>query len=260
MKALEKILFVVTDIHGHFRELASALETAGYDRNDPNHLLVVLGDCFDRGRQNREVLEFLEGIERKIIVRGNHEDLLEDVLDSHKIDLIHELNGTEDTILDFFGKGSIDPHTCRLLPDRFVEDRLKAFLAPMVNYFETEKHIFVHGWIPVFDKEGLVRNDWRLSGKRVWRRARVTEWPWAYKEGLTQKDKTVVCGHRTTQYGCRFDSGRRETDYSPFYGEGLIALDACTIKSGIVNVAVIKDKVDVNVLPWLSDSYANSNS
>ena len=33
------------------------------------------------------------------------------------------------------------------------------------------------------------------------------------------------------------------------YGEGLIALDACTVKSGIVNVAVIEDRVDVRVLP-----------
>jgi hypothetical protein len=251
MNYAELILFVVTDVHGHCRELKRALETAGYDRNDPCHLLVVLGDCFDRGRENREVLEFFEGIERKIMVRGNHEDLLEDVLDSHKIDLIHELNGTEDTILAFFGKGAIDPGTFRLYPDRFVADRLKAFLSPMINYFETEKHIFVHGWIPVFDKEGLVRNDWRLSGKRVWRRARVTEWQWAYQEGLTLKDKIVVCGHRTTQYGRRFDPDRRDDDYSPFFGEGLIALDACTIKSGVVNVAVIKDRVDEAALPWL---------
>ena len=249
--------YVVADPHGFCGYLRRALEEAGFFEDKEPHKLIVCGDVLDRGKEPAETVEFLLELASKdmlILVRGNHEDLLEDVLDSHKIDLIHELNGTEDTILDFYGKGSIDPHTCRLIPDRFVEERLRAFLAPMVNYFETEKYVFVHGWIPVFDKEGLDRNDWRLSGKRVWRRARVTEWPWAYKEGLTLPHKTVVCGHRTTQYGCRFDSGRRETDYSPFYGEGLIALDACTVKSGIVNVAVIEDRVDVRVLPWALDA------
>ena len=253
MKALEMILFVVTDIHGHFRELVNALEKAGYDRNDPKHLLVVLGDCFDRGRQNREVLEFLEGIERKIIVRGNHEDLLEDVLDSHKIELIHELNGTEDTILDFFGKGSIDPHTCRLIPDRFVEDRLKAFLAPMVNYFETEKHIFVHGWIACnatgyggHASRYYYNPDWRTADYIDWDFARWYNGMEAARQGVIEPNKTIVCGHWNASYGHAVLEGKgkehgEKADYTPYYGKGIIALDACTALSQMVNCIVIED-------------------
>ena len=239
-------LFCCSDIHSYYTALKKALDEAGFEKDNPDHWLVVCGDAFDRGPESEEVLYFLMSLERKILVKGNHDLLLEDLC-MREFPYNHDFsNGTVRTINDIGGAGEGNPFESCCVN---TLNRTAAYRATLVNYFETEKYVFVHGWIPVFDKEGLDRNDWRLSGKRVWRRARVTEWPWAYKEGLTLPQKTVVCGHRTTQYGCRFDSGRRETDYSPFYGEGLIALDACTVKSGIVNVAVIEDRVDVRVLP-----------
>ena len=53
-----KKLFVVSDIHGHYTELKAALDRAGFDRNDPAHLLICCGDYFDRGSENAQVLWF----------------------------------------------------------------------------------------------------------------------------------------------------------------------------------------------------------
>ena len=57
-------------------------------------------------------------------------------------------------------------------------------------------------------------------------------------------DKTIVCGHRTTTYGWRFDPARKPEDSSIFFGDGVIALDALTVRSGRVNVLVLEEAVE----------------
>lgn len=70
-------LFCVSDIHGFYDELQVALDTTGFDKNNPEHWLISCGDNLDRGSQPRQVINFLNGLERKVLIRGNHEDLLE---------------------------------------------------------------------------------------------------------------------------------------------------------------------------------------
>ena len=45
-------LFVVSDLHGHYKELIKALKKAEFDENNDNHLLISLGDMFDRGQDS----------------------------------------------------------------------------------------------------------------------------------------------------------------------------------------------------------------
>ena len=42
-----KNIFAVSDIHGHATLLKEALTQAGFDRKNPDHLLVCCGDYFD---------------------------------------------------------------------------------------------------------------------------------------------------------------------------------------------------------------------
>ena len=67
---MKRKIFAVSDVHGCCEALKRSLEQAGFIANDERFLLVVIGDCFDRGEENREVFEFLKGITNKIIVRG----------------------------------------------------------------------------------------------------------------------------------------------------------------------------------------------
>ena len=57
-------IFAVSDIHGCATALETALNEVGFDPKNPCHLLIVLGDLFDRGTENRRVLEYLSGISR----------------------------------------------------------------------------------------------------------------------------------------------------------------------------------------------------
>ena len=62
---MRKKLFVVSDIHGHYSLLKNALDRAGFDRNDPSHLLVCCGDYFDRRTQNLQVLRFFDCLDNR---------------------------------------------------------------------------------------------------------------------------------------------------------------------------------------------------
>ena len=74
---------ITTDIHGQYDELMIALENARYDETTDR--LIVLGDCIDRGRQSREVLDYLAGLMARgrdiELIRGNHEDILQAFLE-----------------------------------------------------------------------------------------------------------------------------------------------------------------------------------
>ena len=69
--------FITSDVHGFFDELMVALNSKGFDGNNSDHKLIILGDLFDRGPDNIKVYEFVKSLgDRFIYVRGNHEDLL----------------------------------------------------------------------------------------------------------------------------------------------------------------------------------------
>ena len=44
-----KTYFVCSDIHGFYKEWVKSLKEAGFNKNNPEHILIVLGDIFDRG-------------------------------------------------------------------------------------------------------------------------------------------------------------------------------------------------------------------
>lgn len=239
-----KKIFAVSDIHGHADELLQALELAGFDRDDPDHLLISCGDCFDRGRQNRAVLDYLRGLERKVLIRGNHEDMLERVLCRGRVDQNNVSNGTDRTVKEFYGQNAIDCDGY-FDTDHAITDKLFAFMDGMMDYFETEHYVFTHGWVPLDNGYPTVSfdADWRIASYTRWGKARWLEWQRIYGNGLEIPDKTLVCGHRPAQYGGGFDRTRTYGDFSTFFGKGLIAIDGCTATSGRVNVLVLEDRL-----------------
>ena len=81
---MKKNLFFISDIHGCFNEMITALKEAGYDKDDQNNLLVVLGDNFDRGSESLAVYEYLKALTdegKAVVVKGNHDTMLEEYLD-----------------------------------------------------------------------------------------------------------------------------------------------------------------------------------
>ena len=100
-----KKYFVISDVHSFYTEMKEALDEAGYDRNNENHILISLGDVFDRGDETLKMLKFLKSIpkERRILVRGNHELLLRDCYEGGVFYVNDETNGTARTMCHLCG-------------------------------------------------------------------------------------------------------------------------------------------------------------
>ena len=233
-------LFAVSDIHGYAELLKEALQNAGYDPANEEHLLICCGDLFDRGSENYEVLKFFERPYRKIMIKGNHEERLAEIIETGLLEDHDFINGTLSTVLEFFGKYSvIDPREPIDFSGRTgIVERLSELIGHMRNYYETEHYIFVHGWLP--NENGAVISDWRNASEEQWSAGRWTWWTNGHIMPGNCETKTIVCGHYPT-----FTHGIRRED-------GFIAIDAGTDTSKKVNVLVVEDEL-------LTDRFASEH-
>ena len=161
----------------------------------------------------------------------------------------HKSNGTYDTALQLTG---FDPVMASIRHYDFVDAAkdvpfYKEIIQAMLDYFETEHYVFTHGWIPSIpnrDKSYSYISSWREAGREQWNQAR-----WFNGMDAAQtadENKTIVCGHWHTSYGhSKYEHKGTEfgedADFSPYYGPGIIAIDACTAFSGKVNCLVVED-------------------
>lgn len=257
--------YVVTDTHGFYTQTRAALDEAGFFAETEPHKLVLCGDMMDRGGEAVQMQEFMLDLLRKdrlIYIRGNHEDLLEammyDIACGRSVSEIHFRNGTWGTAEQLGGM-------TREMALRYPEEMVRAvrktpfyteLLPASVNYFETPQYVFVHGWIPCYQTpptdikgEGELhcRPDWREASAQEWKKARWfngMECACVSRYGIP--DKTIVCGHWHTSYGHAVLDGvgsefEENAVFTPFYAQGIIALDACTAYSGFVNCIVLED-------------------
>ena len=131
------------------------------------------------------------------------------------------------------------------------------------NYFELGKYIAVHSWIPtleisasemteedklLFYTTGRVRNHfmegWKDAGKYDWQ---LATWgcPWQnVLDGLTPEGKTIICGHwhASDFHEVLGKEPDGDSNYNIYMDENVIALDACTARTGFCNVLVIDEE------------------
>ena len=241
---MEKTLFVVSDVHGFYTEMKKALDTAGFRENEEEHIFVSCGDLFDRGTENKAVYDFVRRLQNKILIRGNHEDMLLEVLRRGYVTERERANGTDLTVSELLGEGAMDD-SGRFDTVRHAEAiaELTAFIGGMSDYYETESHVFTHGWLPiVFEgRYPCVDPRWRSACAQDWQDAHELEWQQLYGVGAVLEGKTIVCGHRPARMGSMFDDAREYDCSDPFFGRGMTAIDAGTVRSGRVNVLILRN-------------------
>lgn len=238
--------FVSADIHGFYDEWMKALFEKGFDIENPEHKIIVCGDLFDRGNKPKEIIDFvLKNKEKIILVRGNHEDLMEEMVsrgfpygrDYH--------NGTERTIIQlaFEARDGVD------YKDVARKSRLYDVLSLMIDYYETDKYIFVHSWIPIDSENYKYKEDWRTATKKEWSAARWVN-PLEMYNARLFPEKILVFGHWHVSAFWASENAKKYSEwganacFDPFIKEGIImALDACTAYSGKVNVVLLEDTV-----------------
>lgn len=282
-----KKYFVVSDVHSFFSELIDALDEKCFEKDNPDHILCVCGDLFDRGDKTVELFEFvkeLQGQNRLIYIRGNHEDLLfrcvDEIVTGHLPGYHHFTNGTVKTVCQFCGISS--EYKIYDLDDA-ERSRIYGTMQPIldfirensVDYAEIGDVILVHGWIPLETDDdnpyharktfNKIYENWQTTDKiddfeffkrkSYWEDARWINGMEAFKQGMTIPDKTIICGHWHCSWG--WSNIRRERkewpqtnrkdwlkSFEPFVDEGIVAIDACTAYSGVVNCVTLEVEDD----------------
>ena len=217
MEIKSKTYFVCSDVHGFYDEMMESLNMAGYRRDDESHVLVVLGDIFDRGPKPFEIYSFLREIpkERRILIKGNHEQLLKEMVErgyalqhdyhNRTYDTMFQLMGYENSDDFLFEKYreeidlNIKPGTKehnkfeekwneklkQVFNNRLLKDILEWIDSDeWQDYLETDKYIFVHSYIPLrrfIDLEksyqvGRIVTFKDEEYREDWRNATPTEW------------------------------------------------------------------------------------
>ena len=256
-------LFVVSDLHSFYEPTIAALDKAGFDKDNENHWLVVCGDIFDRGPDSVKLLHYIMTLDRKILVRGNHDILLDECINRGFPEWHDSSNGTKQTVLDLgdYQHNQLFSKCCEV-----AANKLAAYKALLVNYFETKNYIFVHSWIPMnIDRDKRVDKPWYQNGKRFswredWRDASTADWDEAMwgnpfyraQDGLNKTGKTIIFGHWHCSAGYVLNDNKEfkleefgeNACWEPYFNETqrIIGIDRCTAATGEVNVLVLEDE------------------
>ena len=254
--------FVISDVHSHYTEMMTALSGTGFDVCDSTHKIVLVGDAFDRGDESYKVLTFLkEMVEREklIWVTGNHElYILKRFLEGRFPSYRDTYKTFYDIAAEFSGKMDLtDSEVFSYCRAAGLEDLIKNNILP---YYETQNYVFVHGALPSI--KGEYNPDWRNTSFSSWTLPCMKNGMKSVMvDGLRVLDKTIVCGHSPAAYGNvrkdvdptnwddkKFDSiqrykkdGSNKELYKPYYGDGVIGIDANCYKTSFVNCIVVED-------------------
>lgn len=249
--------FVFSDVHGESEALQTSLKEAGYDKYNPRHILVSLGDNFDRGEDSKGVCNILFHRQDSILIKGNHEEFLEEMLEKGiegEFVLFNILHNGLDKTLESFSNCSIGKvisaadfnamiDIARSNVKHYGSNGLLQKIKNMPLYYETKNYIFVHA--------GLEPNmPWQESSRDV------MLWDIEYSHRpISSTTKTVVIGHN---HAFRVRNKAKEDGYRelplglPWVGNtdenapvrigNKIAIDPCSNLTHKVNVLVIEDE------------------
>lgn len=233
--------FITSDIHSYFKVLDKELKKQGFNKDTDT--LITLGDNFDRGEESWKMYRFLSKLPNIILVRGNHEDLLEELI-NRGYPLDHDFhNGTAQTIYD------ISKHYSRT-KELSIYEAIEIFKdtsfykwfknESWVNKVEFNNLVLTHATVP--------NDDFPSWGKSRW-----------YNPYYNRiKDKILICGHWFARKGRDYknndrtltielkelldtEEGRLEIA-KPFIDKDLIMIDACTPLTQKCNVLIYDDE------------------
>ncbi len=178
-------IIAVGDVHGCSVALRTVIGAIDPTESD---VVVMLGDCIDRGPDSRGVIEQVIELGERcqvIPILGNHEEMLLAAVDRP---------GTASTWLRCGGREALDSYGVAKGSDLPHEHLL--FLRTWVDYWESETHFFAHAnYDP---RMPLEKQEW---GYQRWQPLRV-HMPERHVSG-----KTAIVGHTSQKSGNVVDLG-----------------------------------------------------
>ncbi len=240
------MIYAISDIHGHFSELASMITQIENEANISlgGDKLVLLGDYIDRGTDSFKTLDLIKSTQFKwgkdncIVLRGNHEEWFLDFLDGNGDEWLIEDNGLITSKTFLFEEQSEEVKHIALRRDfnkiyEYIRNcinenhkELISWLRELPYYYETEKQIFVHAGIDEeageWWKEGTAEN--LFTGK------------FPPTKGSFYKD--IIAGHTAAS------SVAREKEFKGIYydGQSHYYIDGSVDKTGNLLCLVYNEK------------------
>ena len=260
MSKLTRYIFV-SDVHGRFDKLTKAL--AGVNFNKDTDTLVVLGDSFDRGDQSLEVLKYIMSCPNRILIWGNHDFRLRELVLGKAVDTCDYSNGVLETMQSFCPDHkkvqSIDMLIHIMQSNSAYEDTYRLlwrYFSECVWAAEWADLIATHGWLPheriaVYERgsepemKAFLNPNWRSASRDAWYDA-----SWAHTEMCCHyecyPDKPLIVGHwHAWRLHLLFNNMPYHTaPFTTCIGAGgkLIAIDGCSnAAEGVVNTWIKTD-------------------
>ena len=242
--------FVFSDVHGCYTFLRTSLEKAGYDEQNPKHILVSLGDNFDRGYENAEILRFLNRT-NALWVRGNHDQMLLDYLIGSDNGMFNcTYNGMHTTIRDLANLPQNTNPTNIIQGLHYlgevVQERFPTLISKLIKLpdgYKIGNYILTHA--------GFSTNYRRHEHDNSWFPNNWTNTPeFIDKYNGYTNDFKFVCGH--------WHAGKLSYDFIGIYDHkheifnfnNFIGIDTCTNITEKVNILVIE--TEENAIPFSS--------
>lgn len=209
--------YIVTDIANHPGELRNVLEKEGFEKDNPEHVVVSLGNAISK---NREDIEFLTGLKanRAFLVLGNVEANISSLCEKGYLEANEK--ETVETLCSIYDIDS-NSKTAKLeVISLFSEDELfKKYFELAEYFFETLNFVFIHGWIPckaidtAMGNIYLKKENWRNSEKWEFRESTTYDGKKICEDfGIKERNRTIVC------------SGKKK-DESPFITNEIVQIN-----------------------------------
>jgi predicted phosphodiesterase len=234
--------FLFSDVHGEYDALITSLEAAGFDLSNNEHMLIGLGDYFDRGSQNEFVLAFLMAMQeqgRIKLIRGNHDEMLLGFLTMNVVDAFHNLryNGLDKTIDDLSREKVkfADLPTYIAAKNRVLKNypNLIEFLKSMEEVINIDNYVLSHAGFFARDDGTLIVDNWNHTAIMV-----------KYRAEFFDKSKTYIFGHWHAE---KLNKLMNISTGNPnkFIYKNFIGIDATTNITKKVTVHVIETETNI---------------
>ena len=220
-------IYSIGDIHGRSDLLEKLLKKIQEDvKKKPvrNNTIIFLGDYIDRGKNSKKVVELIINLSdrfKKIFLKGNHEDMLNNFLKDPNLLDIWLVNGGDKTLINygvnlkkfFLGKKDalqIQKEFLNKIPRRHLH-----FLKSLKHFYQISNYFFTHAG---------VRPNIKLSKQNK------KDLMWIREPFLSSKydfGKIIVHGHTPS--------------YQPEVKSNRIGIDTCAHITNLLTSLVIEE-------------------
>lgn len=176
---MDKNTYVMSDLHGCYKEFIEMLKLIDFSDNDE---LYILGDIFDRGPEPMMILDYIVGHKNIHLLKGNHEEMFVEYYE------------TKRSRPWFYNGGLMTFEDIQCHPT-FTEESVYKYIKTLPYIKVVDKYILVHAGV-IYSKN---QNDMTLDEFIEYQEEEMCLWS---RDNIDRevkfKDYTVICGHTPT--------------------------------------------------------------